>query len=243
MLELILNDGDMDRVKDKGQIMSQMDYLERVVPGQTPAVDNFTMQDPPRFLKTHLAYKYMRRVVEEDKVKVILLLRNPRDTLVSFYHFYRMGKVFGNFPGSFDDFMELVKAKNVGFGDIFEWYSGWWKCSGLDHVLVLRYEDLTKDPLSSATKLCTFLGKQLPEDQLKKIIDEASFEKMDKNPITNVESLPFFNESISKFYRKGKVGDWMNHFTEEHLQFVDDKCKECFDSIGLSFDYESPGFQ
>ena len=45
----------------------------------------------PRLVKTHLSYEFVNRWVERDGVKTIVPLRNPKDTLVSMYHFYLMG--------------------------------------------------------------------------------------------------------------------------------------------------------
>ena len=238
ILHHILNDADLDKVSRKGHISSQMSYIEWVSPGETPHVDVLMSQQPPRVYKTHLPYKYMKKAIEEDKTKVILVLRNPKDTLVSFYHFYKMCNLYGNFPGNFNDFFEMIKAKKIAFGDFFEWTSEWWQCSNLDHVLVLRYEDMIKDPLTIVTKLSKFVGKELSDEQIQTVVNECAMKKMEKNPVTNVDDWTFFDQSISKFYRKGKVGDWVNHFTEEQSQMFDDKSKEYFDPIGLTFDYE-----
>ena len=42
----------------------------------------------PRAVKTHLPYRCIRRWIEEDNVKTIITTRNPKDTLVSLFHFY-----------------------------------------------------------------------------------------------------------------------------------------------------------
>ena len=165
-------------------------------------------------------------------------MRNPKDTLVSFYHFYRMCNLYGNFPGSFGDFFDLFKANRLGCGDMFEWCSGWWECSHLDHVLVMRYEEMVKRPLDAVRKLSKFVGKVLTDSQLETIVSECTMEKMEKNPVSTQDGWDIFDQSISKFYRKGKVGDWVNYFNEEQSQMFDEKSRQYFDPIGLAFEYE-----
>ena len=38
-------------------------------------------------------------------------------------------------------------------------------------------------------------------------------------------------------YGKGIVGDWKNYFSEEQSDFVDEKCREYLEPLGLKFEY------
>ena len=62
-------------------------FMEFVDDG-VPAIDKLKDLAPPRVAKTHLPYRFVNRWVERDGVKTIVTLRNPKDTLVSCYHFY-----------------------------------------------------------------------------------------------------------------------------------------------------------
>ncbi len=68
----------------------------------------------PRTLKTHMPLRYFKQQLDNDpSLKVVQVIRNPRDTMVSMYNFYCMNEQFGPFLGTWDDFFELVKAKKV----------------------------------------------------------------------------------------------------------------------------------
>ena len=60
---------------------------------------------------------------------------------------------------------------------------------------------------------------------------------MKKDPKINVSNFTKFEESRSKFLRKGTVGDWKNYFNEEQNNYIEKRTKEYFDSIGLNFQY------
>ena len=238
ILSIILNEGDAEKASKQGNILGRLEYLERWFPGQTPAIDALKAQEPPRHFKTHLRYEFLKRAIEDDKARVIVVLRNIKDLLVSYYHFYTMASPFGFFKGSFHDFFEMFKANKLAFGDPFEWYAGWWQAAHLAHVLVVKYEDLVDDPYAGTRNIAHFVGKDFSNEKIKEMADACGFKEMEKHPSTNVDNFMHFDQGISKFYRKGKVGDWKNYFTEEQSQLIDERCKEYFDPIGLSFVYE-----
>ena len=65
-------------------------FLEFTCPGRDyPEIDKLSSSPAPRANKTHLTYRFVRRWIEEDKVKTILTTRNPKDTLVSLFHHYQ----------------------------------------------------------------------------------------------------------------------------------------------------------
>ena len=61
-------------------------YLEHKFRGNEHAgIELLDTVPPPRANKTHLPYRYIRRWLEEDRVKAIVTTRNPKDSLVSYF--------------------------------------------------------------------------------------------------------------------------------------------------------------
>ncbi len=51
---------------------------------------------------------FFEEQLARKKTKVIQVIRNPKDTLVSYYHFHRANEALGSFDGSWHEFFDLV---------------------------------------------------------------------------------------------------------------------------------------
>jgi hypothetical protein len=99
--------------------------------------------------------------VERDKGayrhrRVILLVRDPRDVIVSLYH--QMSGRRGEDVGALDEFVDRPAG---GFASLLAFYDAW--AGALDvpaAVLVVRYEDLHADPVAQLRRVLAFLGVQ-----------------------------------------------------------------------------------
>ncbi len=90
------------------------------------------------------------------------------------------------------------------------------------------------DLQGTVKKIATFLGKNLSDKAIDVITSRTTFVNMSKDPKLSLENLPFLKK---EFMGKGKVGTWKSWFTQEQLDYVNQRCKECFDPIGLKFNY------
>ena len=61
---------------------------------------------------------------------------------------------------------------------------------------------------------------------------------MDSDGVLTEVSKLAFDESKSKFYRKGKVGDWKNYFSDEQSRFVDNQYEMTLKPLGLELEFE-----
>lgn len=77
--------------------------------------------------------------------KIVVGLRNPKDSLVSMYHFYRMCAVFGNFPGTWDEFFEIFRHNKLMYGNLLDFALTWYKYRDHSNVMFLHYEDMQKN--------------------------------------------------------------------------------------------------
>ena len=56
--------------------------------------------------------------------------------------------------------------------------------------------------------------------------------------MANREAIWLFNEKVSKFMRKGQVGDWKNYFTFSQSAAFDEVYAEKMIGSGLDFQFE-----
>ena len=189
----------------------------------------------PRQMKTHLQYKIFEETIPKYKPKVIVVMRNLKDNLVSYYHFYRAFSSY-SFPGDFSDFLELFKEKRLVFGDWFDFNLGWWEHKDDSNFIFVKYEEMKTDIRSVINRLCNFLNKKLGPELINDIIQHVSFAKMKDNNRTNYTYAPFIDQQISPFMRKGIVGDWQTHFTTEQAEYFDKLVEQKLSGTGLNFD-------
>ncbi|CAG0893461.1 unnamed protein product [Darwinula stevensoni] len=86
-------------------------------------------------------------------------------------------------------------------------------------------------------KIARFLGKDLTQEQLKAVKEEASIERMrEKAPVTgdNYRWKNLLGEDSTKpFVRDGQVGGWRNELTEEQIEKIDKYIQDYFEEMGL----------
>ena len=88
-------------------------FTEYTLPGDKFAqIERLDEVSKPRVVKTHLPFRFVQRWLTEDKVKTIIMTRNPKDTLVSHFHFLQNLKSmftgpFGQYFSKLLDFLSL----------------------------------------------------------------------------------------------------------------------------------------
>ena len=166
-------------------------------------------------------------------------MRNLKDNLVSYYHFYHMmnGVHFG-FDKGFDQFFQLVEEKSLIQGDWFDFNLGWWEHKDDPKFLFVTYEDMKKDVRSVIDRICRFLDTKLEPETIDAILDHTSFANMKNNPMVNYEFFKGMDFSQSGFMRKGQVGDWKNIFTQEQNDLCNKWLKEKLTGTGLDEIYK-----
>ena len=220
---------------DTADMRRHIPFIETENPDGTFGADAFKDLPSPRYMKTHLPYELWKQQLEKHpNIKVIQTVRNPKDTLVSYYHHCRSGSSIGAFHGSWDQYFELFKQKRLPFGDYFEHIADWYKFNkDRKRSLILVYEEMKKSHRDHVIKIAKFLGYDLSDKVVDLIVEKTTFKDMSKT----VKHSPGWKSDRSNFIRKGEVGDWANYFSEDQSKFIDAKCKEYLEPLGLKFDY------
>ena len=220
-------------------IFEKMPFIELEMEDGTISAELAAKLTPPRYLKTHLPFAVWKdNIQKHPDLKVIQTIRNPKDSLVSYYHHYRSDNTMGGFNGTWDQFFDLIKAKRLPWGDLFQHTSEWYTFNkDRQNSLVLQYEDFKKDHRGHVVKIAKFLGIELSEKAIDIIVDKSTVktmsEKYNKKMDENDKS---WNSNKSTFVRKGKVGDWVNYFSKEQSAYIEERCKQELEPLGLHFE-------
>uniref|UniRef100_A0A8C5ZK04 Sulfotransferase n=1 Tax=Marmota marmota marmota TaxID=9994 RepID=A0A8C5ZK04_MARMA len=100
-------------------------------------------REGPRFLTSHLPFYLFPKSFFTSKAKVIYIMRNPKDVLVSGYYFWTTTK-FSKKPESLDQYFQWFLQGHVPYGSWFEHIRGWMSMRDRENVLLLSYEELQK---------------------------------------------------------------------------------------------------
>ncbi len=214
-------------------------FEAQLAPGQPMGFQLLERNPGRRIIKTHLPLCYWKDALEKSpNTKVLQSTRNPKDTLVSMYHFYRMNEILGCFNGSWDQFFEIVEANIVHARDLFEHTVPWYQFNKQrESSLIVVYENMRKDLRGHIKKLSDFLGRNYSDELIDLITHRTTFENMASDPKLNLSGRKIMRQEISKFLRKGKVGDWQEYFNDYQNAYIDEKIRKYFDPIGLHFEY------
>ncbi|KAH0622456.1 hypothetical protein JD844_024786 [Phrynosoma platyrhinos] len=171
-----------------------------------------------RIILTHLTPNILPKSIFRNKAKVLVLIRNPKDTLVSFFHFNNNTPAFPKrtWDAYFTDFMN----GKVSWGFYFDFVKEWDKHIDDENVTAVSYEDLKENPNLGVKRIAKFLGFSLTEEEIQSVVEKSSFKTMKDS---GQETLGAFGDII---FRKGAVGDWKTLFSESQSKEMDRKFEE-----------------
>ncbi|KAF3434248.1 hypothetical protein FNV43_RR25351 [Rhamnella rubrinervis] len=203
---------------------------------------NLDQLPKPRLFATHSHYASLPRSIRHSSCRIVYICRNPLDNLVSLYHFRRS---FGKNQPEMDTMYENYSRGLTDFGPFWDNILGYWQAS-LDkpeEVLFMKYEDLKEDIVFEMKRLAKFLGfpfsvEEENEGLVEEISSLCSFEIL-KNLEVNQTHKPYREGGVSAnaFYRKGEVGDFMNHLNPSMVENLMKITQEKFAGSGLVFKY------
>lgn len=222
-------------------LLSHVFHLTRGVPAdELWDGDNFHRLDSaiPRLFATHDRNEpapVRRRLPEfvRDR-RLLLLVRDPRDVIVSWYHHHARRssartRARQGLPIEMDrvDLATFVTDARFGLPSVVAFLERWVAIARAHpRALLVRYEDLRARPLAELERILGFLGLATPPDVLEKAIAFASFESLkekERAGFFRTEKLQArdLGDPASFKVRRGKVGGYRDELPPEIVARLD----------------------
>jgi hypothetical protein len=154
--------------------------------------------------------------------KVLFIVRDPRDVLVSCY--FQAIKRVDTFEGSISEF---IHDDRFGIMKLVHWLNIWHVNQVFPKEFVLlTYEEMHASVHASLRRVLEEMNAQYTDDVINKAVEFASFEsmrEMEKKDQFGIEWMRpgDINDPESYKTRRGKVGGYVDYLTEEDIMFID----------------------
>jgi hypothetical protein len=185
--------------------------------------------------------------------KVILLVRNPKDIAVSQYfqwqHRMRPAKKrLNEYPphGADISAYDFVMDPNCGLPDIIAYLNVWAReAERVEHLLVVRYEDMRSDPNKTLRRVMEFIDDDSADGSaVDGAVEYSSVENMRKLEEKNVFWLAGGRMKPGKKgdpntykVRRAKVGGYKDYFNDAERAEIDELVNH---DLSATYGYEAP---
>ena len=107
--------------------------------------------------------------------------------------------------------------------------------------MFLKYEEMKRDLRGIVERVASFMGYTLDSSILDTVTSQCTFDSMKANPSTNFVStgvqMYARKPGSQPHIRKGIVGDWKNHFSDEQSARMDAEYDRRLVGTGLEFNF------
>lgn len=174
----------------------------------------------------YIGYNNFEALPKPERYKAFMMIRDPRDILVSWYFSTRYSHIIINdhLGGARSNLNELSIPEGLRYSihwleseGVFEALDGWRDAPEKDpNVCIVRYEELAgENGFEAFRELFEFLEIGMPNATLRELLDAYSFKKVTGGRKPG-------EENVHSHIRKGIAGDWKNHFDEETQRVFDE---------------------
>lgn len=171
----------------------------------------------PMFFKSHA-------LPQKDYRRVIYLLRDGRDAMVSYWHYYN-----ALYPSM--DFETLVRKAPRLRARWHEHVEAWLSNPIGAEVLIVRYEKLRLDPTGELRRIADFVSIEAGEEHLGKVAHEADFcRQQEREKLRGWENEQWPRDK--QFLRRGAVGSFRDEMPADSLALFLEEAGPTLDRLG-----------
>ena len=170
----------------------------------------------PMFFKSH-------ELPQPHYQRVVYLLRDGRDAMVSYIHFTRAlsdhDVDFADFVGRTSSWSEHVEA----------WLSNPYQAE----IITVRYEDLLAHPARELARICEFAGIESDPDVLAHVAERAAFDNLRKKEASQgIPSEKWPREQF--FHRRGIAGSYKDEMPPDVLELFMQRAQATLHKCGYT---------
>nr|GLL18780.1 cytosolic sulfotransferase 5-like [Ipomoea trifida] len=191
-----------------------------------------------RIFNTHIPYQVLSGNLNSSDCKVVYVTRNPKDTVVSLFHYVKKSKTFEEAPWTVEEAADQFCKGVVPYGPYYEHVLGYRKESleNPKKVFFVTYEELKGDPNAHVKRLAEFLGCPVGEEAAEEIVRRCSFGELSNAAVNKSgDMFTWLGLPNNSFFRKGEVGDYANFLSPETIRRIDDLTVEKFHKAGFMY--------
>lgn len=188
---------------------TSIDAMDKAMPefANPSLFSDWSFEETNRIVKTHQRYLPIFH-----RKKAALIVRDPRDIVVSYYH-YLSGLRESGFDGTITD---VLHDKKMGVEAFFKHFASWRDRAGL----ILKYEDLKDNSFEGFSQLAEFFGIVRTNDEIRTAIEAADFTNMRAAQEKSAQLKAEFKEG-HQFVRSGKKAQWRDLFNSEDIAYYE----------------------
>lgn len=171
----------------------------------------------PRFIKSHRAFT-------PNYPRVIYVVRDPRDVMVSRYHFEnRRGRVI-------DSLSDLVRDPLLGVdrwvSDVCSWTRSHLPAQG--RLLLLRFEDVLSEPITEIERIARFISVDIDPDGSGWVAQMVARDRV--KDLERRRGRP--RQVPTPFVRSGRSGTWEQEMSQETSAYVVSRAGSVMSDLG-----------
>lgn len=229
-----------------GHGASEFEHIHEVVPWPEAPVKMSSMKDTSyrdntpsgrRVIKTHLPHTV---VPYGEDARYITVVRDPKEVIVSAYHF--LGGLFGISDSiTFDEWFHYLARGGTLIRAWSRHAAGYWQWRDRDNVLVLTYTEMKDDLEATIRRFARHLDEPLEEAAMTEIVRRCSFSYMKEHESKFAPpNFPLRRKApMAQMVRRGQAGRSDEEMSPKQQAEVDDLCRAELARLGSALPYDA----
>ena len=217
---------------------SEIEKLKRPIYGWTKA-NNFR----DSYYKVHDSYAFDasgRSILAGDIIDgAIYIVRNPLDVSISFAH--HMSCSLDEAIEKMNDSSFILGRGDVGISNQLPQHLGTWSehvSSWVDapdlQCKAIRYEDMHLDAYCTFNAAASFLNIEFTNEDIRRAIRNSDISVLRRQE--SMSRFPGTPHNVSRFFRKGTLGDWRSNLNESQVSAL----VQMHEEVMVRFGYMDP---